>query len=116
MFPLIPSVESILQDLLPAFTAPSFQTHLQIFLGWIMCLGRRTEYGVFQTIQGDDPAPGNDSDSVDIDIKPAETKPTTSTVVTDDDWMIAVTKAPVIRPMMRGWSRCRTKKSIPKRT
>jgi hypothetical protein len=60
MFPLIPSVESILQDLLPAFTAPSFQTHLHIFLGWMMCLGRRTEYGVFQTIQGDDPAPGNE--------------------------------------------------------
>jgi hypothetical protein len=59
MFPLVPSLESILQDLLPAFTAPSFQTHLQIFVAWMMCLGRRTEYGVFQTTQADHPVPGN---------------------------------------------------------
>ena len=32
---------------------------------------------------------------------PALTKPTTSTVVTDDDWMTAVTMAPVIAPRIR---------------
>ena len=32
----------------------------------------------------------------DIVINPAETKPTTSTVVTDELWMAEVTKAPVI--------------------
>ncbi len=37
----------------------------------------------------------------DSDIRPAEMKPTTSTVVTDDDWITAVTKAPVIAPMNR---------------
>jgi len=33
-----------------AFTEPSFQTHRDLFLGWIMCIGKRTEYRVFQTI------------------------------------------------------------------
>lgn len=55
MFTIIESLEPILQCLSPAFTQPSFQTHLQVFLGWIMCLGRRTEYGVFQTIWADTP-------------------------------------------------------------
>ena len=34
-------------------------------------------------------------------INPAETKPTTSTVVTDDDWMMAVTRAPATTPLKR---------------
>jgi len=55
MFVIIESLEPILQALSPTFTRPSFQTHLQVFLGWIMCLGRRTEYGVFQTIKADVP-------------------------------------------------------------
>ena len=55
MFTSIPSVDSILQCLLPAFTQPSFQTHIEVFLGWVMCLSKRTEYGVFQTIQADTP-------------------------------------------------------------
>lgn len=53
MFTSIPSLDPFLQSLLPAFTQPSFQTHVQILLGWIMCLGKRTEYGVFQTIRAD---------------------------------------------------------------
>jgi hypothetical protein len=44
-----------MQCLLPVFTQPSWQTHLAVFLGWVMCLGKRTEYGVFQTIQADVP-------------------------------------------------------------
>ena len=55
MFASIPSIDVVLQCLLPAFTQPSFQTHAEVFLGWVMCLGRRTEYGVFQTIQADTP-------------------------------------------------------------
>ena len=35
------------------------------------------------------------------DIKPALTNPTTSTVVTDDDWMTAVTIAPVVAAVNR---------------
>lgn len=55
MFTSIPSLDSVLQCLLPAFTQPSFQTHIEVFLGWVMCLSKRTEYGVFQTIQADTP-------------------------------------------------------------
>ena len=50
MFTSIPSLDPILQCLLPAFTQPSFQTHVEVFLGWVMCLSRRTGYAVFQTI------------------------------------------------------------------
>ena len=55
MFTSIPSLEPILQCLLPAFTQPSFRTHIEVLLGWVMCLSKRTEYGVFQTIQADTP-------------------------------------------------------------
>ena len=55
MFTSIPSLDVILQCLLPAFTQPSFQTHVEVLLGWVMCLGRRTELGVFQTIHADTP-------------------------------------------------------------
>jgi hypothetical protein len=55
MFTSILSLDTVLQCLLPAFTQPSFQTHVAVLLGWVMCLGRRTEYGVFRTIQADTP-------------------------------------------------------------
>ena len=55
MFTSIPSLNSVLQCLLPVFTQPSFQTHIEVFLGWVMCLSKRTEYGVFQTIEADVP-------------------------------------------------------------
>jgi DDE superfamily endonuclease len=55
MFTSIPSLDPVLQCLLPAFTEPSFQTHIEVLLGWVMCLGKRTEFGVFQTIQADTP-------------------------------------------------------------
>ena len=55
MFTSIPSLDPVLQCLLPAFTQPSFQTHIEVLLGWVMCLSKRTEYKVFQTIQADTP-------------------------------------------------------------
>src|ERR1035437_1327286 len=55
MFTSIPSLDSVLQCLFPVFTQPSFQTHIEVLLGWVMCLSKRTEYGVFQTIQADTP-------------------------------------------------------------
>jgi hypothetical protein len=55
MFTSIPSLDSVLQCLLPTFTQPSFQTHVNVLLGWVMCLSKRTEYGVFQTIRADAP-------------------------------------------------------------
>ena len=55
MFTSIPSLDSVVQCLLPVFTQPSFQTHIEVLIGWVMCLSKRTEYGVFQTIQADTP-------------------------------------------------------------
>lgn len=55
MFANVPCVDVMMQCLLPAFTQPSFQTQVEVFLGWVMCLGRRTEYGVFETIRADSP-------------------------------------------------------------
>jgi hypothetical protein len=55
MFTSILSLDTVLQCLLPAFTQPSFQTHIEVLLGWVMCLGKRTEFRVFQTIQADTP-------------------------------------------------------------
>jgi hypothetical protein len=55
MFTSIPSLDSVLQCLIPVFTQPSFQTHIEVLMGWVMCLGKRTEYGVFQTIQAGTP-------------------------------------------------------------
>lgn len=55
LFTSIPSLDSILQCRLPVWTQSLFQTHLEVLLGWVMCLGKRTEYGVFQTIQAATP-------------------------------------------------------------
>ncbi len=55
MFSSIASIDLILQCLSPAFTQPSLLTHVEVFLGWVMCLSKRTEYAVFQTIQADTP-------------------------------------------------------------
>lgn len=53
MWSVVPSLEAIQQALLPVFTLPSFATHQQIFLGWLMCLGHRTEFRVFEAFQGE---------------------------------------------------------------
>ena len=55
MWSLIPSLDVFVQGLSWAFTSPSLQTHCQIFLGWIMCLGNRTEFRVFETISAGKP-------------------------------------------------------------
>jgi len=55
MFTSIPSLDCVVQCLLPAFTEPSFRTHIEVLLGWVMCLGNRSEFGVFQAIQADMP-------------------------------------------------------------
>jgi hypothetical protein len=59
MFTSIASLDSVLQCLLPVFTQPSFRTHVEVLLGWVMCLSKRTEYGVFQTVQADTPVARN---------------------------------------------------------
>ncbi|MEI8372259.1 MAG: hypothetical protein WCJ35_05405 [Planctomycetota bacterium] len=60
MFTSILSLDTVLQCLLPAFTQPSFQTHIEVLLGWVMCLGKRTEFRVIQTIQADTPLSGKE--------------------------------------------------------
>ena len=39
MWTIIPSLTPLLQGLAVAFTEPSFRTHTQIVLGWLMCVG-----------------------------------------------------------------------------
>lgn len=46
MWTMIQSLDCIVDDLEGAFTAPSFATGCELFLGWIMCLGRRTLFRV----------------------------------------------------------------------
>ena len=55
MFTSIPSLDPIVQCLMPAFTQPSFQIHIEVFLGWMTCLGKGTEYAAFQAIRADRP-------------------------------------------------------------
>lgn len=43
MWQSIPSLEPIVQALATAFTSPSFQTQVALLLGWVMCVGKRTE-------------------------------------------------------------------------
>jgi DDE superfamily endonuclease len=52
MWSVVPSFEPILQALSVVFTQPSYQTNWQIFVGWLMCLGRRTEFRVFEAFRG----------------------------------------------------------------
>lgn len=52
MWSFIPSLDIVLQGLSIVFTQPSFATQREIFLGWLMCLGRRTEFRVFEAIVG----------------------------------------------------------------
>jgi hypothetical protein len=51
---MIPSLEVVVQALAPAFTSPSFLTHCQLLLGWLMCPGAHTTYRVAQAAHADD--------------------------------------------------------------
>jgi DDE superfamily endonuclease len=53
MWEILPSLEVVVQGCTVAFTEPTLATFRQVLLGWIMCLGTRTEYHVFQTICAD---------------------------------------------------------------
>ena len=55
MWSVIPSMEWLLQGLSVVFTDPSFQTQCEVLLGWLLCLGRRTEFRVFETIVAEQP-------------------------------------------------------------
>ena len=53
MWHMIASLDSLVQTLTPVFTQPSFTTHCQLFLGWLMCTSTHTTFRVGQTIQAD---------------------------------------------------------------
>jgi len=46
---MILSLDSVVDELAPAFTQPSYGTAAELLLGWIMCLGRHTLRRVGQT-------------------------------------------------------------------
>jgi hypothetical protein len=50
MWPMLPSLDPIVDVLRPAFTQPSFATGCQLLLGWIMCLGKHTLRRTAETI------------------------------------------------------------------
>jgi DDE superfamily endonuclease len=49
---VIPSIVPLLQELCSVFTQPSAVTFQEVFQGWVLCLGRRTEFRVFEAIGG----------------------------------------------------------------
>ena len=54
MWEMIPSLDTVVQGCAIVFTEPTLATFRQVLIGWIMCLGSRTEYHVFETIQADE--------------------------------------------------------------
>lgn len=52
MWSLVPSLELIVQGLAGVFTQPSLVTNTQVLVGWVMCLGHRSEFRVFEAIGG----------------------------------------------------------------
>src|SRR5437660_5890510 len=57
MWVMIPSLDQLVQDLAPVFTEPTFRTHGQLLLGWLMCLSARNPYRVCQAIHADQEIP-----------------------------------------------------------
>jgi hypothetical protein len=53
MWTMIPSLQSLVYNLQCGLTDPSFVSHCQLLLGWVMCSGPHTLYHVAQTIQAD---------------------------------------------------------------
>jgi hypothetical protein len=52
MWAVVPTLDVVLQGIAVVFTQPSFQTQREVLLGWVMCLGRRTEFRVFEALIG----------------------------------------------------------------
>ncbi len=50
MWTMIPSLAVVVQALAPAFTQPSFHTHCQLLLGWVLCLGQHRLCRVADTV------------------------------------------------------------------
>ena len=54
MWNMISSLDLVVQQLAPAFTHPSFVTHCQFLLAWVMCLGKHTLRRVAHNAHPDD--------------------------------------------------------------
>lgn len=52
MWSVVPTLDVVLQGIAVVFTQPSFHTQCDVFLGWVMCLGQRTEFRVFEARMG----------------------------------------------------------------
>jgi hypothetical protein len=52
MWSVVPTLDVVLQGIAVVFTQPSFETQREVLLGWVMCLGRRTEFRVFEALTG----------------------------------------------------------------
>jgi hypothetical protein len=50
MWHMIPSLQALVDALAPAFTQPSFHTHCQLFLAWVMNLGSHTLFRVAENV------------------------------------------------------------------
>lgn len=58
MTTMLPSLAAIVEDLFPVFTRPSFATHCQFLVAWLMHLGKHTLFRTCQTLQvGPSPQP-----------------------------------------------------------
>ena len=55
MWTMILTLEPLVDDLAPAFTQPSLVTSVDLLIGWIMCLGKRTLTRVADTVHADAP-------------------------------------------------------------
>jgi hypothetical protein len=52
---MIPSLQTCIDYLAPAFTQPSFATNCQLLLGWVMCLGKHTLFRVAHSVEPHQP-------------------------------------------------------------
>ena len=55
MWAMIPSLQLLVDTLLPAFTQPSFASNCQLLLAWVMCLGKHTLWRVGDTSRPESP-------------------------------------------------------------
>ncbi|MGH7866791.1 MAG: IS701 family transposase, partial [Candidatus Dormibacteraceae bacterium] len=58
MWIMLPCLHLILNELSPVFSEASFVTNSEMLLGWVMCLGTRTEYRVAQSFHADEETSG----------------------------------------------------------
>jgi hypothetical protein len=52
---MIPSLQTCVDYLAPAFTQPSFASNCQLLLGWVMCLGKHTLFRVAHSVDPQQP-------------------------------------------------------------